>query len=109
MAMLTHIKARCECPFERASRNYRQLPRAGDRCHQPRLRRSFGFVRAAGAQSALAATGSLVATALMGLIGYLLSYQAMFVISATLALPLLVALAAIRATDIDFARARGAP
>ena len=62
-----------------------------------------------GRNQRLAATGSLVATALMGLIGYLLSYQAMFVISAALALPLLLALAAIRAADIDFARSRGAP
>jgi MFS family permease len=62
-----------------------------------------------GRNQRLAATGSLVATALMGLIGYLLSYQAMFVISAALALPLLLALAAIRAVDIDFARSSGAP
>ena len=45
----------------------------------------------------------------MGLIGYLLSYQAMFLIAAALVLPLLVALAAIRAADIDFARSCGAP
>jgi MFS family permease len=62
-----------------------------------------------GRNQRLAATGSLVATAIMGLIGYLLSYQAMFVISAALALPLLVALAAIRGADIDFARSCGAP
>ena len=54
-----------------------------------------------------ASTGSLIATGLMGLIGYLLSYQAMFVIAA--ALPLLLALAGIRAVDIDFARSCGAP
>ena len=62
-----------------------------------------------GRNQRLAATGSLVATAIMGLIGYLLSYQAMFVISAALALPLLIALAAIRGADIDFARSCGAP
>jgi len=62
-----------------------------------------------GRNQRLAAMGSLVATALMGLIGYLLSYQAMFVISAALVLPLLFALAAIRAADIDFARSCGAP
>ena len=45
----------------------------------------------------------------MGLIGYLLSYQAMFLIAAALVLPLLVALAAIRPADIDFARSCGAP
>src|SRR5262245_38810158 len=44
----------------------------------------------------------------MGLIGYLLSYQAMFLIAAALGLPLLVALAAIRPADIDFARSCGA-
>src|SRR5215510_2327902 len=76
---------------------------------------SFGLVghsalsEQLGRNQRLAATGSLVATAIMGLIGYLLSYQAMFVISAALALPLLVALAAIRGADIDFARSCGAP
>jgi predicted MFS family arabinose efflux permease len=44
----------------------------------------------------------------MGLIGYLLSYQAMFLIAAALGLPLLIALAAIRPADIDFARSCGA-
>ena len=44
----------------------------------------------------------------MGLIGYLLSYQAMFLIAAALVLPLLAALAAIRPADIDFARSCGA-
>jgi len=44
----------------------------------------------------------------MGLIGYLLTYQAMFLIAAALGLPLLVALAAIRPADIDFARSCGA-
>src|SRR5262249_26791700 len=48
-------------------------------------------------------------TGLMGLIGYLLSYQAMFLIAAALALPLFVALAAIHPADIDFARSCGAP
>jgi len=56
-----------------------------------------------------ASGGSLIATGLMGLIGYLLSYQAMFLIAAALVLPLLVALAAIRPADIDFARSCGAP
>ena len=45
----------------------------------------------------------------MGLIGYLLSYQAMFLIAAALCLPLFVGLAAIRPADIDFARSCGAP
>ena len=60
-----------------------------------------------GRNQRFAATGSLMATGLMGLIGYLLSYPAMFVISAALAFPLLVALATIRASDIDFARSGG--
>ena len=62
-----------------------------------------------GRNQSFASTGSLIATGLMGLIGYLLSYQAMFVIAAALALPLLLALAGIRAVDIDFVRSCGAP
>jgi len=62
-----------------------------------------------GRNQRFASAGSLIATGLMGLIGYLLSYQAMFLIAAALALPLFVALAAIRPADIDFARSCGAP
>jgi MFS family permease len=62
-----------------------------------------------GRNQRFASAGSLIATGLMGLIGYLLSYQAMFLIAVALALPLLVALAAIRPADIDFARSCGAP
>jgi hypothetical protein len=51
--------------------------------------------------------GSLIATGLIGLIGYSLWYRAMFVIAVALALPLLVALAAIRASDFDLARSCG--
>jgi MFS family permease len=61
-----------------------------------------------GRNQRFASAGSLIATGLMGLIGYLLSYQAMFLIAAALVLPLLVALAAIRPADIDFARSCGA-
>jgi predicted MFS family arabinose efflux permease len=61
-----------------------------------------------GRNQRFASAGSLIATGLMGLIGYLLSYQAMFLIAAALVLPLLVALAAIRPSDIDFARSCGA-
>jgi MFS family permease len=61
-----------------------------------------------GRNQRFASAGSLIATGLMGLIGYLLSYQAMFLIAAALGLPLLVALAAIRPADIDFARSCGA-
>jgi len=62
-----------------------------------------------GRNQRFASAGSLIATGLMGLIGYLLSYPAMFLIAAALALPLLVALAAIHPADIDFACACGAP
>src|SRR5262249_59030265 len=46
---------------------------------------------------------------LVGLMGSLLSYQAIFLPVGALALPLFVALARIRATDIHFGRACGAP
>jgi MFS family permease len=62
-----------------------------------------------GRNQRFSSTGSLVAAALMGVIGYLLSYQAIFPTVAALALPLFVALARIRATDIHFGRACGAP
>jgi MFS family permease len=62
-----------------------------------------------GRNQRFASTGSLVAAALMGLIGYVLSYQAIFLTVAALALPLFAALARIRATDIHFGRACGAP
>src|SRR2546430_5662857 len=61
-----------------------------------------------GRNQRFASAGSLIATGLMGLIGYLLTYQAMCLIAAALGLPLLVALAAIRPADIDFARSCGA-
>src|SRR5207247_2784002 len=61
-----------------------------------------------GRNQSVASAGSLIATGLMGLIGYLMTYQAMFLIAAALGLPLLVALAAIRPADIDFARSCGA-
>ena len=62
-----------------------------------------------GRNQRFASMGSLIATGLMGLTGYLLSYQAIFMIASALALPLLVALATIRADDIEFARSCGAP
>jgi len=68
----------------------------------------LAFAERLGRNQRFASGGSLIATALMGLIGYLLSYQAMFLIAAALVLPLFVALAAIRAADIDFGRSRGA-
>src|SRR5438105_8835725 len=62
-----------------------------------------------GRNQRFASSGSLVAAALMGLIGYFWSYQAIFLTVAALAIPLFVALARIRAADIHFGRACGAP
>src|SRR5262249_57377882 len=54
-------------------------------------------------------TGNLIAAALMGLIVYFWSYQAIFLTVAALTLPLFVALARIRTADIHFGRACGSP
>jgi MFS family permease len=62
-----------------------------------------------GRNQRFASTGALVGAGLMGLVGYLLSYQAIFVIAAALGLPLFVALSWIRAVDIHFGRSCGAP
>jgi MFS family permease len=62
-----------------------------------------------GRNQRFASTGSLVAAALMGLIGYVLSYQAIFLTVVALTPALFVALARIRASDIHFGRACGAP
>jgi MFS family permease len=62
-----------------------------------------------GRNQRFASTGSLIAAGLMGLIGYFLSYQAIFLTVAALTPPLFVALARIHATDIHFGRACGAP
>jgi MFS family permease len=62
-----------------------------------------------GRNQRFAAIGGLVTAGLMGLLGYLLSNQAIFLASAALAVPTLVALRDIRADDIHFARACGAP
>jgi MFS family permease len=62
-----------------------------------------------GRNQRFSSTGNLVTAALMGLIGYFLSYQAIFLTVAALAFPLFVALARIRAADIHFGRACGAP
>lgn len=62
-----------------------------------------------GRNQRFASTGNLVAAGLMGLIGYFLSYQAIFLTVAIFTLPLFVALARIRAADIHFGRACGAP
>jgi MFS family permease len=55
------------------------------------------------------ATGGLAAAGLMGLLGYLSSSRAIFLASAVLVVPTLVALREIRAGDIHFARACCAP
>ena len=60
-----------------------------------------------GRNQRFASAGVLTATGLMGAIGFLLSYQAIFVASAALVLPLLVALNRVRPTDIHFGRACG--
>jgi MFS family permease len=62
-----------------------------------------------GRNQRFASTGSLVAAALMGLIAYVLSYQAIFLTVAALTPALFVALARINAPDIHFGRACGAP
>jgi predicted MFS family arabinose efflux permease len=62
-----------------------------------------------GRNQRFASTGSLVAAGLMGLIGYALSYQAIFLLVIGLTLPLFIALARIRAADIHFGRSCGAP
>jgi MFS family permease len=62
-----------------------------------------------GRNQRFASAGVLTTTAVMGAIGYFLSYQAIFLASAALALPSLVALSRIRPTDIHFGRACGQP
>ena len=62
-----------------------------------------------GRNQRFSSTGNLVTAGLMGLIGYFLSYQAIFLTVAAVAIPLFVALARIRAPDIHFGRACGAP
>jgi MFS family permease len=62
-----------------------------------------------GRNQRFASTGSLSAAGLMGLIGYIFSYRAIFLLVVALTLPLIVALARIHATDIHFGRSCGAP
>jgi MFS family permease len=62
-----------------------------------------------GRNQRFASAGALITTAVMGAIGYFLSYQAIFLASAALALPSLVALSRIRSTEIHFGRACGQP
>lgn len=60
-----------------------------------------------GRNQRFASTGGLVAAGLMGAIGYLLATQDIFLMAAALVVPLLFALARIRAGDIHFARSCG--
>ena len=62
-----------------------------------------------GRNQRFAATGSLAAAGLMGLIGYAFSYQAIFLLVVVLTLPVFVAIVRIHATDIHFGRSCGAP
>jgi len=62
-----------------------------------------------GRNQRFASAGALTTTALMGVIGYFLTYQAIFLASAALLVPLLIALTRIRPTDIHFGRACGQP
>ncbi len=60
-----------------------------------------------GRNASFASVGAGIAAATMGILGRLLSYQAVFIFTASLALPALVALLQIRDRDIDPLRARG--
>src|SRR5258707_7316153 len=87
----------------------RRVPWAGYRGDQLGPSRSFRSRRTAWTQSTLRLGRSPDDPAVMGAIGYFLSYQAIFLASATLALPLLVALSRIGPTEIHFGRACGQP
>jgi MFS family permease len=62
-----------------------------------------------GRNQRFAASGSLAAAALMGLIAYAFSYRSIFLLVVALTLPVLVALGRIQAADIHFGRSCGAP
>jgi MFS family permease len=62
-----------------------------------------------GRNQRFASIGGLTAASLMGVIGYLTSLSDIFLVTAALAVPVLLALTRIRATDIHFARSCGAP
>jgi MFS family permease len=62
-----------------------------------------------GRNQRFASTGGMAAAGLMGLIGYFLSFRAIFLAAAALVLPLLFALSRIRPSDIHFGRACGVP
>ena len=62
-----------------------------------------------GRNQRFASAGALAVIALMGLIGFFLSYRAIFFVSASLVFPLLLAVARVRAADIHFGRSCGQP
>jgi MFS family permease len=62
-----------------------------------------------GRNQRFASTGGVVAAGLWGVIGYFLSYRAIFFAAAALVLPLLAALGRIQRSDIYFGRASGVP
>jgi len=62
-----------------------------------------------GRNQRFASAGALIVTGLMGVIGYFLSYRAIFFVSAALVLPLLLAIARVRSADIHFGRSCGQP
>lgn len=62
-----------------------------------------------GRNQRFASMGALAAAGLMGLIGYFLSTQDIFLATAALDFPVLLALIAIRAADIHYGRSCGAP
>src|SRR5262245_41417144 len=65
--------------------------------------------RRLGRNQRLASIGGLSAAAMMGIVGYFLSTRDIFLITAALGLPVILALARIRPSDIHFARSCGAP
>jgi MFS family permease len=62
-----------------------------------------------GRNQRFASAGVVTATGLMGAVGYFVSFQAILIASAALAVPLLIALTRIRSADIHFGRACGQP
>jgi len=62
-----------------------------------------------GRNQRFASIGGVAATGLMGVVGYVLSYRAIFLVAAALVLPLLAALSRIRPEDIHFGRACSVP
>jgi MFS family permease len=67
-----------------------------------------GLAERLGRNQRFASMGGLTAAAMMGLTGYLVSTRAIFFESATLLLPLLVAMIRIHAADIHYGRSCGA-